>query len=446
MARTVGIGRTGKVRVAIADDSGLIFSDDYRSGWLRGFEGIDCEVKVFDIAILRRLGSGTTSPYRTVAMPGTAKGIARHVIDWKPDLVWCHHGRAASNGDFLTHIHRAGIRSACYLCDEPYEVGETARYSPSFKHVFSMEACTVDIHRRSRPTRDKVYYLPPGVDTTLFVRKDYSDRPTSAFFLGNATLTPRLQWLKPIARVIEGADIRFFKPTGKRMQGWVDAKDHPKLYGGCLVGLNVHRDPAITLECFKKRVLGRSHHTKVPMGLTLCRQMPARSGTGFWNDGNAPASHVNPRFFEMAACGTLMVSDDHRSELARMFPMAPRASTPERFLELVLYYIQHQDEAEKIGQACSYLISRRHSYAHRAAEVLIRVGLRALGKDDQLSFLGEQGGWLTPQDCEQLMMKSSSAPTGLSEPWSPQYGMSLISTSGSPREASSLDAPTAWLS
>lgn len=446
VAKTIGVGVGGRPRVAIADDSGLIYSDDYRQGWKAGFEAIGCDVQIFDIAVLRRIGSASVSPYRSRAMPGTAKSIAEQICKWKPHLVWCHHGRGASNEEFQARLRKDGIRTAVYLCDEPYETGETARYSPRFQFVFTMDPCTIEAHRRSRKDRSNVFYLPPGVDTNHFERKPYSGRKTSAFFLGNATLVPRLDWLKPIERLVDGADIRFFKTVGKSDPKWVNVKDHPSLYAGCIVGLNVHRDPRITAECFKKRVLGRQRSMAVPEGLTLCKQMPAKEGTGFWNDGNLPAAHVNPRFLEMAACGTLVVSDDHRSELARLFPMAPRASDPSHFAELVLHYLKHPEQAEKIGAACSYLISRRHSYAHRAAEVLIRVGLTAPVQGGPLSYLGEPAGWLTPQDCGLLLERSSSAATGPSARWSPAYGMSLISRSGSPSESDSLDVPTPWLS
>jgi spore maturation protein CgeB len=446
VAKTIGVGVGGKVRVAIADDSGLIYSDDYRQGWKAGFEAIGCEVQIFDISVLRRIGSSAVSPYRSRAMPGTAKSIAEQICKWKPHLVWCHHGRAASNEEFLLRLRKDGIRTAVYLCDEPYETGETARYSPRFQFVFTMDPCTIDAHRRSRKDRGGVFYLPPGVDTAHFERRPYTGRKTSAFFLGNATLIPRPDWLRPVEKLVAGADIRFFKTTGKNDPRWVSVQDHPSLYGGCIVGLNVHRDPWITKECFNKRVLGRSKSMSVPAGITLCQRMPAKEGTGFWNDGNLPAAHVNPRFLEMAACGTCVVSDDHRSELARMFPMAPRASDPMHFVELVLHYLKNQEEAEKIGAACSYLISRRHSYAHRAAEALIRVGLMASGQAGPHSFLGAPADWLTPQDSERLLARSSSAATGPSGRWSPAYGMSLISTSGSPSESDSLDVPTPWLS
>lgn len=447
VAKTIGIGVGGRPKIAIADDSGLIYSDDYRQGWKAGFEAIGCDVKVFDIAVLRKIGSSVSiSPYRSRVLPGTAKQLAEQICKWKPHLVWCHHGRAASNEEFQLRLRKEGIPTAVYLCDEPYETGETARYSPRFRFVFTMDPCTVDAHRRSRKDRENVYYLPPGVDTNHFVRRPYSRRKTSAFFLGNATLIPRLDWLRPIERLVDGADIRFFKTVGKNDPRWVSVKDHPELYAGCIVGLNVHRDPGITNECFKKRVLGRPKQWGVPTGITLAQRMPAREGTGFWNEGNLPAAHVNPRFLEMAACGTCVVSDNHRSELRRLFPMAPQASDPSHFVELVLHFLKNPEEAEKIGAACSYLISRRHSYAHRAAEVLIRVGLTASGQGGQLSFLGEPEVWLTQQDCELLLARSSSGPTGPSERWSPQYGMSLISQSGSPSESDSLDVQTPWLS
>lgn len=444
MARTLGVSEP--IRVAIADDSGLIYSDDYRDGWKEGFEAIGCKVQVFDIRALRMIGSASASPYRSRMMPGTAKSIAEQISKWGPHLVWCHHGRAASNEEFQTRLRKDAIPTAVYLCDEPYESGETVRYSPRFSFVFTMDPATIELHRLSRRDRSNVFYLPPGVATGRFTYRDYSARKTPTFFLGNATLTPRPEWLQPVERLVTGTDIRFFKTVAKNDPRWVSLKDHPSLYGGCLVGLNVHRAPEITLDCFKKRVLGRQKAMAVPEGLKLCEVMPKREGTGFWNDGNLPAHHINPRFMEMAACGTLVVSDDHRSELARLFPMAPRAQDPKHFLELVLYYLRHLDEAQKIGQACSYLISKRHSYMHRAAEVLIRAGLRTSEKGGPHSFLGEPEGWLTPQDLGLLTSKSSSAATGRSERWSPASGMSSISTSGSPSESDSLDVPSPWLS
>ncbi|MDL1985725.1 MAG: glycosyltransferase [Deltaproteobacteria bacterium] len=438
-------GRGGPLRVAIADDAGLIYSDDYRRGWVNGFKGIGCEVKAFDISPLRGLQPHRLGPYVSTRTRGFAKGLAKNLTTWRPDLVFCHHGRAASNEEFLAEIRRFGARTAVYLCDEPYESGETCGYSPRFSAVFTMDWCTVAAHRKSRNDRSAVFYLPPGVDVDHFRYVSYDDRPVSAFFLGNPNLIPRHKWLKPVERVVEGAQILFWKTPLKGGPQWIPLKEHPARYASCRVGLNVHRSPVITKECFKKRVLGRRPQSPVPKGIKLVAQMPPHEGTGFWNEGNLPASHVNPRFLEMAACGTLVVSDNHRSELKRLFPMAPQASDPDHFLELVLHYLDHPEEAEEIGKACSYLVSKRHSYRHRAAEVLIRLGLKESGAEDLHSSLGAPEDWLSPQDLPQLAASSSLDPTGHSERWSPRYGMSLINQSGNPKEASSTDVQTPWL-
>lgn len=444
------------LRIVIADDPKLSFSDDYRDGWRWGFHRLGCEVRFVDVSPFRqsmaRPGTRMVSMSRHGA--GIAKMVAQQVINQKPDLVFAHHGRAASGGHFLDMLKSHGIRSAVYLCDEPYESGETATYSPRYDFVFSMDPMTVEAHRLSRPNRDNVFYLLPGVNTEHFKYRPYFDdngelcRDIRAFFLGNGLLIPRQRWFKPVLQMVEGADIRYMKTVWKnRHKEWIPFDQHPKWYGRCQVGLNVHRHPAITKECClgPGRFEVRNRGKPVPAGIQLCRKMPPQEGTGFWNDGNLPAAHISPRFFEMAACGTLVVSDASRDEMRRLFPCAPIARDPDEYLTLVLYYLENLEEAEEIGRICSYLISRRHSYAHRAAEVLIRVGLKDSIPENVLSSLGLLEDWLSPQDLGQLKESWSSAQIGRSEPWSPASGLSWISTFGSPSAASSTDAPPPWL-
>lgn len=372
--------------------------------------------------------------------------VASSIVKWGPDLLFTHHGRAASANGFLQELHRYGVKTAVYLCDEPYEVGETAFYSPAFKYVFTMDPCTISAHQKAREGRPHVYYLPPGVDTEHFKRVDYDDRDgPSAFFLGNPNLIPRRDWLRPVERVLEGTKICYWHSVAKGGPEWIPLEAHPKVYGNCLIGLNIYRSPAISADCFKKRCLGRMRSRTIPKGMTLTEKMPAKEGTGFWNDPNLPASHVNPRFLEMAACGTLVVSDDSRSEHSRMFPMAPVAENPAHFLELINYYLNHLNEAQEIGRICSYLISRQHTYQHRAAEVLVRTGLVDVESESLATSLGAPEDWLSPQDWTELGEKLSSGRTGRSERWSPAFGKSSTALCGSPSEATSIDVQRPWL-
>lgn len=423
-------GESDPPRVVIADDSGLIFSDDYRRGWVSGFKAVGCEVHVVDIRPMAKHARQVMGTKSVHSMRGNAympRALARQIAKLKPDLVWFHHGRSGSVEVFQRELRSQGIPSCVYLCDEPYEVGETAHYSRSYSHVFSLDPCTIPIHQHGRKDRN-VFYLPPAVDTTLFRPIRYEDRsgPT-ALFLGNGTLTPRQGYLEPIQRIVEGADIRYMYATHKNKREWVPLEQHPQLYGNCRVGLNIHRAPWMTEACWKTRVLGR----KTPMAPGIqCHSKPTEFGTGFWNDANAPAAHWNPRFLEMAACGTLVVNDASRSELAREFPFVPQAEDPAHFLELVLYYAQNTTEAEEVGWRCLERISSRHTYAHRAAEVLIRLGLQARLPDNVCSSLGEPQDFLTPQPSTQPGAPSLSGRTGPSERWSPQHGLSSIDRSG----------------
>src|SRR5690606_39766394 len=66
----------------------------------------------------------------------------------------------------------------------------------------TMDPCTVEAHRLSREDRSNVFYLPPCADVEKFTRVDYSNRK-GAFFLGNALLVPRPQWLEPVQRLVD---------------------------------------------------------------------------------------------------------------------------------------------------------------------------------------------------------------------------------------------------
>lgn len=428
-------------RIAILDSSNLIYSDDYRSGWEVGFRGIGCEVRIFDISQLHKSMPASSSSHLSRSYGRFANMVAKDIIGWAPDLAFAHHGRAASNQFFLDTLRHRHVPTAVYLCDEPYECGETLGYAPNFDYVFTMDPGTLHAHKLAKRQADRVFYLPPGVDEDHFYRVPYSERTgrVNVFFLGNATLDPRPKYLKPIDQLIPYSKILFWKPVPKGHPDWIWLKDHPEHFQNCWLGVNVHRDPRMGKEHFRKRVLSkRVKDLRIP-GLKKLQSPPAQWGTGFWNDYGLPAHHVNPRFFEMSACGTCVISDDTRWELARLFPMAPRAKDPDHFLELVMYYLEHKDEAEAIGATCSDLILKRHTYRHRAAEILHRVGLKVSTMDPLYSSLGEPLDWLTTQDFNERGECQLSGQTGPYERFTPPIGMLRTKMSGRVSASGSLD-------
>jgi hypothetical protein len=431
----------------IADDTKLGYSDNYRAGWPEGFRRMGCDVQVVDIGFMRnyhRIGGRRAGPMsmRSVLSP---KQCGREIAKREPDLVWFHHGRNGASPELLNAIRESGALTACYLCDEPYETGETAIYARHYDHAFTMDACTLEVHRRSRRERKNVWYLPPGTDTEFFrPGATFGERTIPALFLGNGKLTPREKYLRPVARLVKQAVINYFGTVGKgNKQKWIPLEQHPSLFGDTQIGLNIHRDPRISKECFDTRVRNRPKDMQHPAGLDLC-QSPTGWGTGFWNDGDLPASHWSPRFMDMSACGCLVINDGARSEIEREFDFVPQADDPQHFVELVLHYIANPDKAEEIGRACAERISKRHDYRHRAAEVLIRLGLKDRIRDDLLSSLGAPREWLTPQELDVLSDKSPLGRTGRSDTWIPRYGSALTNQSSSRNATTLRDRDPGW--
>jgi len=124
--------------------------------------------------------------------------------------------------------------------------------------------------------------------------------------------------------------------------------------------------------------------------------------------------------------------------------MAPRAIDSTQFLTLVNYYLERPQEAKEIGDACSAEILKRHTYRHRAAEILIRVGLKGITVDKLSTSLGAPEEWLTIQDFNELGINQLSAQTGAYGPFTPHIGKSSISPSGTAKSATSLGSAFPW--
>ena len=107
----------------------LAVDDHADHGRLIGNPG--CRGREVDISPMRnyiKLGGRESMMSMRSPMP---KLLAQNIVGMNPDLVFVHHGRGAAHDLFMGTIRGKGIRTAVYLCDEPYECGETSLYSPS---------------------------------------------------------------------------------------------------------------------------------------------------------------------------------------------------------------------------------------------------------------------------------------------------------------------------
>ena len=93
------------------------------------------------------------------------------------------------------------------------------------------------------------------------------------------------------------------------------------------------------------------------------------------------ANDVNMRMFEVLAARALLVTNTlERDDLAELGLRDRRELVayrrPQELFEVIDYYLGHPDERHAVAQAGGELVRKRHTYAHRLAQLLDTVGRR----------------------------------------------------------------------
>lgn len=83
----------------------------------------------------------------------------------------------------------------------------------------------------------------------------------------------------------------------------------------------------------------------------------------------------NMRLFEATGVGTLLITD-WKSNLHEMFKLAKEVvayRSPEECVELIQYYLEHEEERDAIARAGQHRTLREHTYYHRMQELVYLV-------------------------------------------------------------------------
>ncbi len=95
---------------------------------------------------------------------------------------------------------------------------------------------------------------------------------------------------------------------------------------------------------------------------------------------NPEGDFVNPRTFEISACGGFQLID-HRSELAGMLNVGDEIETFRSISELkekIDYYLQHEEERNRMAQRARKRVLAEHTIEHRMSDMLTHIVSRRL--------------------------------------------------------------------
>lgn len=266
----------------------------------------------------------------TMGIPGFA--MAKQV-----DLVIFVHGLNIPASIPAT-LRRGGFATALVCTESPYQADEEMNAAQFYDTVFTTERNAVRLFTLNRP--DTVHYLPHAWIPGRHTPEGESAEPCDVFFCG--TRYPERDAL------LNGVDWTGIAVVDRTLDY---AKD----------------DKATILDRITDNRVAASYYRSARISLNHHRQITDFDGTATIAEGAAES--LNPRAYEVPACGGFLISDA-RAELWDVFGDCVPTYTDSASLErLVRYYLAHPAERDSLAaRQCAAV--QAHSWDHRAPLIL----------------------------------------------------------------------------
>jgi spore maturation protein CgeB len=274
----------------------------------------------------------------------------------RPDLVLVLNGLHVFPDDHLAQVDRIremGIRTAIWFADDPYVTKQTVAIAPHYDVVVTHERSTVELYRSLGCA--EVHHLAFAADVERF-------RPVTppaacrcdVCFIGQAFWN-RVETFDAIAE--ELADLKVFIAGGlwERLKnykllkkairpGWLPVDESVLHYNGAKIVINLHRTAA--------------------------------PGSDNANASGLPGLSVNPRTFEIAACGAFQLTD-RREDLESYYRPGLEVETfgsPAELAAKIRHYLRHEEERRRIAVRGLARTLREHTYTVRVGSLLRLLG------------------------------------------------------------------------
>lgn len=275
--------------------------------------------------------------------------ILHLVRTMKPDLVLVFHGLFFPLSQ-INEINQTGAKTAIWMSDDPYYTDITKNIVPHFQYIFTQDLSCVSYYRTLGCQH--VYLLPLAADPSVFYPKTVdADYETDILFVGNAFWN-RVTFFDHIAEYLSKKDVLISGLWWERLTNysilkekiqlgrWMTPEETANYYNGAKIVINIHRSS-------EDRSMNH-------------------------NSENIQALSINPRTFEIAACGAFQLTDI-RQDLSTLFTPDYDISTynsPDEFIHQVEYYLHHEEDRKKIAERSLSRVRKEHSFLNRTEYIL----------------------------------------------------------------------------
>lgn len=351
--------------------------EGYQAGYREGYRLGGCQALLdripspnlssFDLKIVyipqgfESIDSGIISGLRAMVrelIVGTPEGIVELALQEQPDVVLILNGLHVFPDHYelqMEQIREKGIRTAIWFADDPYFTEDTSRLCMHFDYVFTHELSCVELYQQLGAR--EVHYLPLAVHPELF-------RPVHAgpayqsdiCFIGNA-FRNRAALFDALAPFLKGKNVRIIGGFWERLaryeelspfvySGFIPPAETVKFYNGAKIVINLHR--------------------------------PCEYGEDNRNSLHLAGRSINPRTFEINACGTLQITDIREDLPAYYTPGADIETfgSVEELKNKLAYYLKHEDHRRRIALRGLATTTSNHTYNHRLPQLLNILSVR----------------------------------------------------------------------
>ena len=301
-----------------------------------------------------------TKPTRADVLYQAGIGALEMALREKVDAVVIVSGMLL-HPDVVIMMKRAHLRVVVLFTESPYDLEKELVFAARVDGCWTNERTSVAAFRAVNPSAG---YAPhgwhPERHTVTATEADTTAAAHDVVFVGTG-FTERAKWFNAIDWT--GIDLGLYG-------NWKGCGLSKKLQA-CLMGDCISNDQTAAL------------YRRAKIGLNLYRQS---KGWGKGAPSIAHAESLNPRAYELAACGVFHLSQ-HRAEVREVFgDLVPTFSTPTEAAALIRLWLADPAGRARVAEALPACVAEQ-SWRHRAMPIL----------GDLQSLLGSPSGERTPQ-------------------------------------------------
>ncbi|MBB6732572.1 CgeB family protein [Cohnella zeiphila] len=269
----------------------------------------------------------------------------------RPDAVLVMNGLHVFPGDHpeqIRAVRAMGIPTAIWFVDDPYVTDETPGVAANYDIVFTHERSCLPLYQQVCP---QVHHLPLAVNPRVFqpmrVPPEYQ---SDICFIGVAFWN-RVRLFDELATYLQDKKVFIAGSHWDRMtrypdlarfirSEWIEVPETVKYYNGAKIVINLHR----TTE----------------------------AGSDNRNSRNIGAVSINPRTYEIAACGTLQLTD-MRAELPEHYEIGSEIAAFNSAADLMAkidFYLNNEAERVKVAARSFRRTFQNHTFDRRIGRLL----------------------------------------------------------------------------